>query len=66
MSEMNYRLWVNETRTVLVRLWDNGDVEVAARETAAHTWGPPTHCTEETVTQPAGSAAGKQAQAEAE
>lgn len=46
----NYRLWVNEARTVLVRLWDSGTVEVATRETPAHTWGPPVVLTEEKVT----------------
>ena len=41
------RLWVNEARTVLVRLWATGTVEVATRETPAHTWGPPVLCAEE-------------------
>jgi hypothetical protein len=44
---MNYRLWVNDERTVLVRMWDDGTVETATRETAAHTWGPPAVLTEE-------------------
>jgi hypothetical protein len=35
------KLWVNEERTVLVREWDNGVMEVATRETPQHTWGPP-------------------------
>ncbi len=44
----DYRLWVNEERTVLVRLWlEPGQVEVATRETADHTWGAPVYCTEE-------------------
>ncbi len=46
---MTYRLWVNDARTVLVRLWENGTVEVATRETPQHTWGPPTTCSEEQV-----------------
>ena len=44
---MSDRLWVNEERTVLVRLWANGTVEVATRKTPLHTWGPPTICKEE-------------------
>ena len=45
----SYRLWVNKERTVLVRLWNNGTVEVATRETPAHTWGPPVYLAEERV-----------------
>lgn len=41
------RLWVNEERTVLVRLWTTGTVEVATREAPDHTWGPPTYLKEE-------------------
>ncbi len=41
------RLWVNTERTVLVRLWANGTVEVARRESPEHTWGPPVYLTEE-------------------
>lgn len=44
---MKYRLWVNEERTVFVRLWENGLVEVATREAPDHTWGPPVQLTEE-------------------
>lgn len=43
----SYRLWVNEERTVLVRLWASGVVEVATRESPADTWGPPVTCEEE-------------------
>lgn len=46
---MTYRLWVNQERTVLVRLWENGKVEVAIREHASHTWGPPVYLEEEKV-----------------
>lgn len=46
-TEPEYRLWVNESRTVLVRFWKSGTVEVATRETPAHTWGPPIVCDEE-------------------
>lgn len=42
-----YRLWVNPERTVLVRLWPSGKVEVATRPTPEHTWGPPVYLTEE-------------------
>lgn len=44
-----YGLWVNEERTVLVRVWADGKVEVALRETPDHTWGPPIHLLEERV-----------------
>lgn len=46
---MTYRLWVNEARTVLVRVWEDGTAEVATRETAEHTWGPPVPVAEEKV-----------------
>lgn len=46
---MTYRLWVNEARTVLVRMWANGIVEVATREHSSHTWGPPITLVEERV-----------------
>lgn len=36
-----YKLWLNEERTVMVREWDSGKMEVALRETSAHVWGPP-------------------------
>ncbi len=37
----NYRLWVNEASTLLVRQWDDGTVEVAERDSPSQTWGPP-------------------------
>ena len=46
-GDANYRLWVNDSRTILVRLWDNGGIEVATRETPDHTWGPPVWLREE-------------------
>lgn len=46
---MTYRLWVNQERTVLVRLWENGKVEVATRAHAEHTWGPPVELEEEEI-----------------
>lgn len=46
---MTYRLFVNSARTVFVRMWENGKVEVATRESPEHTWGPPITCEEETV-----------------
>lgn len=46
---MTYRLWVNEERTVMVRMWENGKVEVATREHPAETWSPPVPCFEEKV-----------------
>ena len=45
---MKQRIWVNEERTMLVTIWeDDGIVEVATRETPAHTWGPPVYLREE-------------------
>jgi hypothetical protein len=41
------RIWVNEERTVLVRLWAGGTMEVARRDDPSHTWGPPVYLTEE-------------------
>ena len=43
----NYRLFVNADRTVLVRVWNSGTVEVARRDHPSHTWGPPVYLTEE-------------------
>jgi len=31
-SEPGYRLWVNEARTLLVRQWASGEVEIAERD----------------------------------
>lgn len=42
-----YRLWVNDDRTVLVRLWDTGALEVATRPDRDAVWGPPVWLTEE-------------------
>jgi hypothetical protein len=36
-----YRLWVNEARTMLVRLWPDGTAEVATRPSPDHVWGSP-------------------------
>lgn len=38
---IGYRLWVNDDRTVFVRLWDDGTLEVALRPSPSHAWGPP-------------------------
>ena len=46
-AETQYRLWVNAERTMLVRLWPSGKVEVATRETPEHTWGPPIYLDED-------------------
>ena len=35
-----YRLWVNQDRTLLVRQWSTGHVEVAERDDPGMTWGP--------------------------
>jgi len=42
-----YRLWVNADRTVLVRIWENGEAELATRSNSWETWGPPAALTEE-------------------
>ena len=44
-----YRLWVNPERTILVRLWESGKIEIAFRDSPAHTWGPPILLEEERV-----------------
>lgn len=46
MSE-DYTLYVNEERTVMVRIWWTGEMEVAVREAPSHTWGPPVLVKEE-------------------
>jgi len=46
-ERIEYKLWVNAERTVLVRQWDDKEVEVALRETPEHTWGPPIYCEKE-------------------
>lgn len=46
---MTYRLWVNLDRTMFVRMWDDGRVEVATREDSADLWGPPVDLEEENV-----------------
>ena len=43
----DHKLYVNEERTVLVRVWDSGTVEVARRDDPSHTWGPPVYLKEE-------------------
>lgn len=47
MPDAAYRLWVNADRTVLVRMWDNGRVEVATRPEPGAIWEPPVTLTEE-------------------
>lgn len=34
-------IWVNQTRTLLVTLWEDGTMTVAERDTAGDIWGPP-------------------------
>lgn len=41
MSDPGYRLFVNDERTVLVRIWPSGQVEVATRPDPGAVWGPP-------------------------
>lgn len=50
-----YRLFVNDERTVFVRIWPDGPMETATREDPSHTWGPPVLLREEGVAPPAGA-----------
>jgi hypothetical protein len=45
----DYELWVNAERTVLVRRYPSGEVEVAVRETPDDIWRPPIRCEKEEV-----------------
>ena len=47
MSHDDYRLWIDKTRTVFVRLWKDGTMEVATRDEPWDTWGPPVELKEE-------------------
>jgi hypothetical protein len=48
IDTMPYRIWVNEARTVLVRIWEtSGMVEVCLRDEKGAIWGPPIRVTEE-------------------
>lgn len=44
---MTHTVYVNTDRTVMVRQWENGIVEVATRKNTAEVWGPPVHVAEE-------------------
>jgi hypothetical protein len=44
---MTYKLWVNDEKTVLVRMWDSGNVEVCLRDDPSHVWKPPIYVVEE-------------------
>jgi len=48
MSDDGYRLWINKDRTVLVRLYSSGRMEVATRDEPWDSWGPPVKLKEET------------------
>jgi len=43
-----HRLWVNKARTILVRLWPDGTLELASRGRPDDHWGPPMVLEEET------------------
>jgi hypothetical protein len=45
---LTHDLYVNFERTTLVRVWSDGRVEVARRESPADTWGPPEYLALET------------------
>jgi hypothetical protein len=38
---MDYDLYVNADSTVLVRIWEDGRVEVSTRSDPGAIWGPP-------------------------
>jgi hypothetical protein len=40
-SRDGYRLYLNPQRTILLRIWDTGRLEIAQRPDPDHTWGPP-------------------------
>ena len=42
----DYRLWVNRDRTVLVRLWADGRLELATRPDTDAVWDPPMYLEE--------------------
>ncbi|MBA2706563.1 MAG: hypothetical protein H0U59_01995 [Gemmatimonadaceae bacterium] len=44
---MSDRIWVSPQRTVLVTLWESGQMTVATRTDPAATWGPPSYLAEE-------------------
>lgn len=45
----DYRLFVNDERTVLVHIWPDGQGEMATRQDPSHTWGPPVLLREDDV-----------------
>lgn len=44
-----YRLFVNDARTILVRIWPSGHVEACKRDHPESIWPPPIALTEEKV-----------------
>ena len=46
-APLTHELYVSAERTVLARVWSNGTVEVATRETPDYTWGPPVYLARE-------------------
>lgn len=40
------RIFVNADRTVMVRIWPSGEIEVAVRDDPGDVWGPPIMVTE--------------------
>jgi hypothetical protein len=44
---MSASIYVNEERTVFVRVWDDGTLEVSRRDAPDHLWGPPVYLEEE-------------------
>ena len=47
-DQPGYRIFVNEDRTVFVRMWPGGTMEVATRPEPGAIWGPPIRVVEET------------------
>lgn len=40
-SSEGYVLWVSPDRMTLVRVWEDGQAEIATRDHPDATWGPP-------------------------
>ena len=47
LSLSGYRIWVSADKTLLVRLWDGGRMEVCTRPAGDAIWSPPTQLFEE-------------------
>jgi hypothetical protein len=46
-NQPDYRMFVSDERTVYVRVWSSGEIEVAFRNDPGAVWGPPIRVVEE-------------------